>query len=249
MTKYKALMLDLDGTTIPNRQEGMPSQKVREAIAKAQKVIHVCVATSRPLAYAAHLIEHLNLSSPCVIDGGAQIYDPVTKSIISEQPIEPKDVEIVWKFLKEHNYQFLYSNGSAEKDLPQEQIPAKVLDFIVMSLSSEQADELIKNLTHIPTLALHKVTSWTEGKLGVKISHATATKLHGITTIAEMFSIHHDEIIGVGDSYNDFPLLMASGFKVAMGNAIEDLKAIADYIAPSVEDDGVATIIDRFILI
>ena len=60
--------------------------------------------------------------------------------------------------------------------------------------------------------------------------------------------INTHEIIGVGDGYNDFPLLMACGLKVAMGNAVEDLKAIADYIAPSVEEDGVADVIDKFIL-
>jgi hydroxymethylpyrimidine pyrophosphatase-like HAD family hydrolase len=41
---------------------------------------------------------------------------------------------------------------------------------------------------------------------------------------------------------------MASGLKVAMGNAIKDLKAIADYIAPSVEEDGVADVIEKFVL-
>lgn len=41
---------------------------------------------------------------------------------------------------------------------------------------------------------------------------------------------------------------MACGLKVAMGNATEDLKAIADYIAPSVDDDGVVDVIAKFIL-
>ena len=55
-------------------------------------------------------------------------------------------------------------------------------------------------------------------------------------------------MIGIGDGYNDFPLLMACGLKIAMGNAVEDLKAIADFIVPSVEQDGVAHAINRFIL-
>lgn len=248
MTKYKMLMLDLDGTTVPNHAEGLPSQKVLDAIAKASKLIHVGVATSRPLAYAADLITHLNLSSPCVLDGGAQIYDPVTKKIVWEQTVEQKDVEYVWNFLKTNKYQFLYSDGSYEKQFLQEELPPKVLDFLVLLLSPSQADDLVKKLSHIPTLALHKVTSWVKGKLGVKISHATATKLHGIITVAEMFDIQREEIIGVGDSYNDFPLLMASGLKVAMDNAIPDLKAIADYIAPSINEDGVVDVIEKFVL-
>lgn len=41
---------------------------------------------------------------------------------------------------------------------------------------------------------------------------------------------------------------MACGLKVAMGSAVEDLKAIADYIAPSVDEDGVVDVIQKFIL-
>jgi hydroxymethylpyrimidine pyrophosphatase-like HAD family hydrolase len=41
---------------------------------------------------------------------------------------------------------------------------------------------------------------------------------------------------------------MACGFKIAMGNANEELKQIADYVAPSVEEDGVAHIVEKFIL-
>ena len=52
----------------------------------------------------------------------------------------------------------------------------------------------------------------------------------------------------MGDGYNDFPLLMASGLKIAMGNAVPELKEIADFVAPTVEEDGVAVIIEKFIL-
>jgi len=63
-----------------------------------------------------------------------------------------------------------------------------------------------------------------------------------------MVKIKPQEIIGVGDGPNDYPLLMGSGFKVAMGNAVPELKEIADFIAPSVEEDGVATVIEKFVL-
>ena len=44
------------------------------------------------------------------------------------------------------------------------------------------------------------------------------------------------------------PLLMACGLKIAMGNAYEELKSIADYVAPPIEEDGVADAIEKFIL-
>ena len=78
-------------------------------------------------------------------------------------------------------------------------------------------------------------------------SHAEATKQHAVLKYAELMGIKTEEIIGIGDGYNDFALLMACGLKVAMGNAVADVKAIADYIAPSVDDDGIADIIEKFI--
>ncbi len=82
----------------------------------------------------------------------------------------------------------------------------------------------------------------------ILIYNSSATKQHAIFEIANIIGIQTHDIIAVGDGYNDFPLLMAAGLKIAMGNAVEDLKAIADYIAPPVEQDGVAHIIERFVL-
>ena len=84
--------------------------------------------------------------------------------------------------------------------------------------------------------------------MSLDIASSSASKLHGIMEVAKILNIRTEEIIGVGDGYNDFPLLMACGLKIAMGNAVPELKAIADFIAPTVQDDGVATIIEKFVL-
>ena len=56
------------------------------------------------------------------------------------------------------------------------------------------------------------------------------------------------DTIGIGDGNNDKPWLLMCGLKVTMGNAVPELKAIADYIAPGVENDGVADVIEKFVL-
>src|SRR5437773_7374443 len=98
MKKYKALMLDLDGTTIPNRRDGMPSEKIVDAIEKAKKVIQVSIVTSRLFRDALPLIKILKLSSPCIVDGGALIFDPLSSKILWEQPMERADAKLLWKF-------------------------------------------------------------------------------------------------------------------------------------------------------
>jgi hydroxymethylpyrimidine pyrophosphatase-like HAD family hydrolase len=66
--------------------------------------------------------------------------------------------------------------------------------------------------------------------------------------VVDYLGIDLSETITVGDSYNDIGIFKVAGTKVAMGHAPESLKALADWIAPPVEEDGVATTIEKFIL-
>lgn len=100
----------------------------------------------------------------------------------------------------------------------------------------------------MPTIIAQKVPSWTKGFFCIIITHAEATKQHGVFEVAKLLGLQTHDMIGVGDGYNDFPLLLACGLKVAMGNAVPELKEIADYVAPTVENDGVVDIINKFIL-
>jgi hydroxymethylpyrimidine pyrophosphatase-like HAD family hydrolase len=63
----------------------------------------------------------------------------------------------------------------------------------------------------------------------------------------ELLNVKREEIVGVGDSYNDFPLLEAAGLKIAMENGHSEIKEIADFVVPSHENDGVAYLIDRLL--
>lgn len=63
-----------------------------------------------------------------------------------------------------------------------------------------------------------------------------------------MLNINSEDVIGVRDSNNDMTLFKNVGLKVAMGNATEELKATADFIASPIEKDGLAQVIEKFIL-
>jgi 5-amino-6-(5-phospho-D-ribitylamino)uracil phosphatase len=247
---YKALMLDCDGTTIKNGRDHLPSPKVKNAIANAQQKIHVGLATGRVLPEVQHIIELLNLSCPCVISGGAQIYDPVQKKIIHELGVNFEQVQKLVELSLPYSEKILLFNGEKDYFYKKDGFPEKVLTGAILRLTREKADELITKATHLNSLALHKVASWNSppGTFDVLINDVAATKQYGIFEVAKILKIDTHEIIGVGDGYNDFPLLMACGLRIAMGNAPDELKAIADYIAPSVENDGVADVIEKYVL-
>lgn len=246
--QYKALMLDLDGTVIPNRKDGMPSIKVAQAINKAAKLLHVGIATSRPYFIAAHILDRLQLSGPSILHGGAQIMDATSRQIIRQKFIQKEDVQAIYQITKKFKLKVEIDLETKSIAMPIDWQSRDLLGAFVADVNLDVIDRFVLELSQISSLAAHKIPGWKKGTIGVSISHALATKQHGILEVAKLLNIQPQEIIGVGDGYNDFPLLMACGLKVAMGNAVDEIKAIADYIAPSVEDDGVAKVIEKFIL-
>jgi 5-amino-6-(5-phospho-D-ribitylamino)uracil phosphatase len=246
--KYKALILDLDGTTVQNRIEALPSEKVAQAIGKAKDVIHVCIATSRPLYKALNIINHLKLSGPCITGGGVQIYDPVKREILIEYTLNREVVPRVQQIAKKYNLEAGIFNGEFDHPVDSLTQSTKLLGMYLPVIDPKLVDEIESQMKRIGGVSVHKMPSWEKGHMCLDMTSVRATKLHGINSVMGMLHISKEEVIGVGDSYNDYPLLMASGLKIAMGNAVAEIKAIADFVAPSVDDDGVATVIEKFVL-
>jgi Cof subfamily protein (haloacid dehalogenase superfamily) len=70
------------------------------------------------------------------------------------------------------------------------------------------------------------------------------TKWSGVLKLAAEWDIAPEEICAVGDDVNDIPMIESAGLGVAMGNALEEVRSVADRIAPTCDEDGVATVID-----
>jgi hydroxymethylpyrimidine pyrophosphatase-like HAD family hydrolase len=76
-----------------------------------------------------------------------------------------------------------------------------------------------------------------------EIAPAGVTKWSGVLHLAEERGISAAEICAVGDDVNDIPMVTAAGLGVAMGNAVEELKAVANRIAPCNNSDGLVEVI------
>ncbi len=80
-----------------------------------------------------------------------------------------------------------------------------------------------------------------------EFSNPDATKGNAVRFLAELWNIKKEEIMACGDQDNDIEMLLAAGVKVAMGNATEDLKKIADYVTDTVDNDGVVCAVAKYI--
>lgn len=249
--KYKAIITDIDGTAIPNGLNAHPTSRVVKAIQSAKKKgVYVSASTGRPLFIARDIIKELGITDPCAISDATQIFDPVLDVIVKSFPLDNRSVKAVKQHLLNRHIPFMIDIGEGEAWYKEGiDLPKKIHWIAVPELSMKNADVLITSLSEIQDVSIHKVISYTKNLYWVSVTSPIATKLHSVLAITGLLGVKPEETIGIGEGYNDFALLSACGLKIAMGNAVPELKAIADFIAPSVEEDGLATIIEKFILI
>lgn len=114
------------------------------------------------------------------------------------------------------------------------------LNFII-------ADPMIKQEVRRWLAAIPEIYLTSSASRYIEISHGSVCKWHAICHLADAKGINIEEIATFGDGENDLEMVMHAGFGVAMGNAVPELKAAADYIAPDCEQDGVAKTIIQLI--
>lgn len=253
---YKAIMLDVDGTLIPYDYDALPSKRVVDAIKKAKELVTVCVVTGRSYRATKRILDSFEINTGyAVVDGGGYVIDLKTHKPIYEKFMNKSDLENIVKVFEEEKVDFFVKDSESFKEYRDHYEPYKKgqkLENVTMIFtdelySLEKTHAIMKRLAS-PTMTIFRSKHHDPNKYSFNITHVKATKLHGIAEISKILKLNKKEIIGVGDGYNDYPLLMASGLKVAMGNAVHDLKAIADFVAPSVTEDGVAVTIEKYIL-
>jgi Cof subfamily protein (haloacid dehalogenase superfamily) len=255
--QYKALMLDVDGTIIPYEYDALPTKRVKEAIKKAKEKVAVCIVTGRSYKSTKGILNSLNLKDGiAVVDGGAIVIDIETEKILSSNFISEEDVELVLSVFEKESAHLFIKDAKSRLDIRDHYDPyvqgqkfELVSQFFTDEVFTLEATHGILKKLSSPTLTTFRSKHKDPNLYGLNIANIHASKLHGVLFVSQKLGINRSEMIGVGDGYNDFPLLEACGLKVAMGNALEDLKGIADYIAPSVDEDGVANVIEKFILI
>lgn len=250
MGNFKALIFDLDGTAIPVAFDALPSDKVIEAISQAQMKVKVSAATGRPITACRQILAKLDLTSPCVISGGTQIIDPKTEKTLWEKRLSEQQVKQIVEVALPFSFQLLFTDEIYKHGLPakDKKIDGSERVIYFMDVERKNEENILNNLNNVPNVVAHPVASWNPERIDIHITHSEATKQHAIEILLNILKVDKEDVIGVGDSNNDIPLLNSVGYKVAVGNATDKVKGIADYIAPSVENDGLAEAISKLIL-
>ncbi|PWJ49467.1 Cof-type HAD-IIB family hydrolase [Faecalicatena contorta] len=272
--KIKMIGLDLDGTLLNERKEILPYTK--QILGKAvERGIIVLVATGRPFAGIPEELRAWSGIRYALTANGARVIDAKEKKVLIEKllPIEraKKALEI---FRKYDTLQEVYFDGQgyAEEDklknISHYHQDPNMWKYV---LGSRKAVTDIVELTGQTDRDVDKVqaifadreeqeSAWQElekqngmvlvSSLGynIEVNASGVNKGVSLVELGNMLGIEPEEIMACGDRDNDIAMLKAAGLGVAMGNAEDEVKAAADYITLSNEEEGAAKAIERFVL-
>jgi len=241
-----AAALDLDGTVIGPDENISPA--VHEAIVRLAERIHVFIATGREPADVLRYANELGLTTPQLCDGGANILDPVQGVSTWAAPLGPVNAEAVVTRLREMGSAFVATHASGTASTFDDVPDWDLIRVSALDLDEDTADALATEFRRNKNMYVIKAVLPYNGLWAVDFTLAGVDKASGIARVGQTLGVNPTNMVAVGDSYNDLPMLEACGFSIAMGNAPPEVKDAAEFVAPSVAEDGLSVAIKEYVL-
>ena len=266
--------LDLDGTLLNEKKELLPYTK--EVLRRAlDKGVVVLIATGRPWMGIPEELRTFPGMRYALTSNGARILDIREGTVLIEQLLSresaKKALEICGKY---DTLQEVYYDGqgyaSADKMAHVEKYHhnPNMWEYLRTTRIPVQdifrlVDEEERGLDKVQALFAdmnERRLAWDElsrvdglelvGSLGynIEVNAAGVNKGTGLIELGKLLGIKREEIMACGDGDNDTVMLREVGFGVAMANAEDQVKAAADYITDSNDNEGAAKAIEKFVL-
>lgn len=263
--KPHLIVLDLDGTLLNDAK--IITAKTKDIIAKAQSAgHHVMIATGRPYRASDIYYHELNLTTPIINFNGAYIHHP--KNQCWQTIHRPIDLQVVREVVHSID-QFPYQNLIAEiiDDVYIHTEDQNVLKIFKMGNPRITLGNISENLKDNPTSLLIQAKEvyipairnhlqqlhaeviehrrWGEPFPVIEVVRRGLNKAIGVSYVAKELHIPRERIIAFGDEDNDLEMIEFAGVGVAMGNAIHNVKNIANDITLTNNEDGIVNILQE----
>ncbi len=252
--KYKAIVTDLDGTAVDSPVVKVASRRLAEAVKTLDEHgVKVCAATGRAQTFAYIMFKSMNLHDPAIVSGGAKIIDPVSGKDLWVCGLDSTKMHQIINNVSDLDYGFLWNDSTEEDYLGGGWGLDKFSDFnstyffVICFVPNDDVYKVTELLKQIEGIAVTVVISHKPNMKDIHITNSKATKEHAIYELEKMMGFDKSEMIGIGDGYNDIHLYNAVGYRVAMGNAVDELKDVADIIIGDVKEDGLAIFFEELI--
>ncbi len=256
----KVIFFDIDGTLVSFKTHRVPDSSVRALEILQKKGIKTFIATGRHLM-AINNLGNLRFEGYITMNGSYCLTGD--DEVIYKRRIDPADLKALLRYQKEketfpcifvkENSMFLnYKNGRVQEvldllDFPEppvcslEEVGLEDVFQLIAFFGENQEDHI---MPHLPGC---ESTRWSP--LFTDIVPSGSSKRVGIDEVLKHYGFELEETMAFGDGGNDIQMLEHVGLGIAMGNAEENVKDVADYITDSVDDDGIFNALKHFRII
>ena len=259
----KIIFFDVDGTLRGFTEKGIrPS--VYRAIEKARsKGVRCFVATGRhPLEIEEeNLLEDLRFDGYIYLNGSYCVNG--SGELLYHRPIDSSQLRTLLELKKKHDFSILVMEADRmyiDSCTPLVERMQKLINTRVPPVVPDLRSGLDKTIYQIiligklevlesmmEQLPLCSATHWFEGADALDLSPVGGDKCNGIRRVLEYYNIDPADAASVGDGPNDVEMLAMVGTGIAMGNACPEAKRAAKYVAPHVDEDGLAWAVDKML--
>ncbi len=269
MSDKKILVLDIDGTLVNSKKEITP--ETLKYIKQIQEMGHkVALASGRPFPGLRQYTEPLELArygGYALSFNGGKVIDCATETVIYQKNIPNRYAKVLYDFAREKKIGLVtYKKNQVITGTDTDDYMAyearlnhmelcKVDDFLkcvdfdmtkcLMTVDPEVSEQYEKELAALVSPELNVFRS---EPYFIEITVQGVDKAESIARLLEHIGMKRENCICCGDGFNDKTMVAYAGIGVAMGNAQQVVKDVADYVTASCDEDGVVEVIRKFIL-
>lgn len=269
----RLICLDLDGTALRNDHQTISPRLARALEQAYRQGIAIVPITGRQYGLLPRFLqEHPVWEGYGVLCNGAQIRELGTGKLLFERNISREALEMLAELSVRYCLPMEFSIDSTlyltrqswELQLPYPNLAfhrdtilahhGRIVDSLtslcgeavekgnLMCISEDIREQVLQDLKSIPVSAV-----WAS-RTSMEITHPDACKGNGLQQLCRLMDIPTEQVMALGDSGNDESMLRLAGLSVAMGNAPDAIKALADVVTDTNERDGAAIAIEQYAL-
>ncbi len=260
MKRPKLVATDLDGTVI--RRDGTISDRTRAALSMVEDAGSILVfVTGRPPRWLHAVAEQTGHRGLAVCANGALLYDLHNETVRGSQLISAEAIRDVCEAVRQKlpDVRFSVERLTESVHEPQYVMPWDSGMPWVRAAPIEElfAEPAAKLLVHHATMSPDELLTLARSVAGglaefthssrvgvVEVSALGVSKASGLARVCEERGISAADVVAFGDMPNDLAMLAWAGAAYAMANGHQDVLAAVDNIAPAVDEDGVASVLE-----
>jgi Cof subfamily protein (haloacid dehalogenase superfamily) len=259
----EAFACDLDRTLIG--EDGILRPRTLAAIARARTAARVIVVTGRMFRSVRPFLVHAGLEDPVVCYQGAVVAEPASARFLRHEPIP---LELAREVIAAVNAEGVHLNCYVGDELYVARHTAEAAAYASFQhIPVHEVGDLLAWLQDPPTKLVavgepHRLDAVEErmkARFGprayiskslpffLEFASPEVTKASGVAFVAEHLGFAREATVAFGDGENDVELLEWAAYGVAVANAHDRVLAVADFVCPPVQDEGVAQVLEAFL--